>query len=306
MDKYKDCACELGESCIDVAHPRYLKKPILYPKGMKIALVQMSVGADKAANISEAVKLIHQAKELGAQLVALPECFNSPYGTKYFPQYAEEVPSGETSRALSRAAAEAGVCVVGGSVPERCGSKLYNTCTVWDDAGKLLAQHRKMHLFDIDIPNQITFKESEVLSGGNQLTTFEYLGIKVGVGICYDLRFPEMAHIMAQKGCSLLVYPGAFNMTTGPRHWELLARARATDQQLWVALVSPARDPEADYVAWAHSTLVDPWGQVVAKLDDKPGTLVADIDVKTVEQVRSQIPIRSQRRTDIYDIVSKQ
>ncbi|XP_030030979.2 omega-amidase NIT2 isoform X3 [Manduca sexta] len=273
---------------------------------MKIALVQMSVGADKAANISEAVKLIHQAKELGAQLVALPECFNSPYGTKYFPQYAEEVPSGETSRALSRAAAEAGVCVVGGSVPERCGSKLYNTCTVWDDAGKLLAQHRKMHLFDIDIPNQITFKESEVLSGGNQLTTFEYLGIKVGVGICYDLRFPEMAHIMAQKGCSLLVYPGAFNMTTGPRHWELLARARATDQQLWVALVSPARDPEADYVAWAHSTLVDPWGQVVAKLDDKPGTLVADIDVKTVEQVRSQIPIRSQRRTDIYDIVSKQ
>lgn len=234
--------------------------------------------------------------------MALPECFNSPYGTKYFDEYAEEVPSGETSRALSKAAAEAGVCVVGGTVPERYEKKLYNTCTVWDDTGKLLAQHRKMHLFDIDIPNKITFKESEVLSAGDKITSFDFLGSKIGIGICYDLRFPEMAHLMAKEGCSLLIYPGAFNMTTGPRHWELLGRARATDQQLWVALVSPARDSAAGYVAWGHSLLVDPWGQVVEQLDHEPGVLLADVDLKVVDEVRSQIPIRKQRRTDIYDI----
>ncbi|CAH0725090.1 unnamed protein product, partial [Brenthis ino] len=274
-------------------------------RGLKIALVQLSVGPDKAKNVAAAVSEIHKAKEKGAQLVALPECFNSPYGTRYFNEYAEEVPAGSTCRALSKAAAEAGVCVVGGTVPERCGSKLYNTCTVWDDSGKLLAQHRKMHLFDIDIPDKITFKESEVLSAGDQITTFEYQGLKIGIGICYDLRFPEMAYIMSKQGCSLLIYPGAFNTTTGPKHWELLARARAVDEQLWVALVSPARDASASYVAYGHSLVVDPWAKVVAQLDETPGTLFVDVDASVVEEVRSQIPIRSQKRSDIYDVIQK-
>ncbi|XP_045501121.1 omega-amidase NIT2 isoform X2 [Colias croceus] len=283
-------------------HSKANKRQLL---GFKIALIQMSVVGDKTKNIAKAVTEIHKAKECGAHIVALPECFNSPYGTKYFDEYAEEVPSGETCRALSRAAAEAGVCVVGGTVPERCGDKLYNTCTVWDGSGKLLAQHRKLHLFDIDIPNKITFKESDVLSPGSQLTTFEYNGVKIGIGICYDLRFPEMAHLMAKQGCSLLIYPGAFNMTTGPKHWELLGRARATDQQLWVALVSPARDTGAGYVAWGHSLLVDPWGTVRGALDEAEGTLMRDIDLAVVEEVRSQIPIRVQRRTDLYDTIQK-
>ncbi|CAH2244680.1 jg1336 [Pararge aegeria aegeria] len=252
-----------------VALPECFNSP--YGTSFKIALVQMKVGADKAQNIETAVREIHKAKSQGAHIVALPECFNSPYGTKWFPEYAEEVPSGATSRAL----------------------------------GKLLAQHRKMHLFDIDIPDKITFRESEVLSAGDQITTFEYQGVKIGVGICYDLRFSEMAHLMAKQGCSVLIYPAAFNMTTGPKHWELLAKARANDEQLWVALVSPARDTEAGYVAWGHSTLVDPWANVVAKLDEKPGTLLADVDLSIVEEVRSQIPVRVQRRTDVYDTVLK-
>ncbi|XP_047505744.1 omega-amidase NIT2 isoform X1 [Pieris napi] len=295
----------MAVTATDAIHPRFVKKPLFYSMGLKIALVQLSVGKDKSKNVAQAVKKIHQAKEKGAQLVALPECFNSPYGTKYFNEYAEEVPLGETSRALSQAAAEAGVCVVGGTVPERCGDKLYNTCTVWDINGKLVAKYRKMHLFDIDIPNKITFKESEVLKPGNEITTFECNGVKIGLGICYDLRFQEIAHLMANEGCGLLIYPGAFNMTTGPKHWELLGRARATDQQLWVALVSPARDANADYVAWGHTTLVDPWGAVVAKLDEKEDTLVHTVDLSMLEDVRSSIPIRVQRRTDIYDTVRK-
>ncbi|CAH2087220.1 unnamed protein product [Euphydryas editha] len=293
------------ESATDAVHPRFFRKPEHYVRAFKIALIQMSVGPDKAKNVAAAISEIHKAKEKGAQLVALPECFNSPYGTKYFEEYAEEVPSGSTCRALSRAAAEAGVCVVGGTLPERCGHALYNTCTVWDGSGALVATYRKMHLFDIDIPNKITFKESEVLSAGDQITTFDYQGIKIGIGICYDLRFIEMSHLMAKQGCSLLIYPGAFNMTTGPKHWELLARARANDEQLWVALVSPARDTTAGYVAWGHTLLVDPWATVVDQLGEAPGTIMADVDVNLVEEVRSQIPIRVQRRTDIYDTVHK-
>ncbi|XP_068622688.1 omega-amidase NIT2-A [Battus philenor] len=293
------------ETTTDAVHPRFTKKPIYALWGFKIAIIQLAVGPDKLKNVTHAVKEIHKAKEKGAQLVALPECFNSPYGTQYFKDYAEEVPSGATCQALSKAAAEAGVCVVGGTLPERCGDKLYNTCTVWDSSGKLVAKHRKIHLFDIDIPNKITFKESDVLSAGDQITTFDFQGIKIGLGICYDLRFPEMARLMANQGCSVLVYPGAFNMTTGPRHWALLGRARANDEQLWVALASPARDTTAHYVAWGHSTLIDPWGEPVACLDEKPGMLLADIDLTKVDEVRSQIPIRVQKRMDIYDTVHK-
>ncbi|KPJ11498.1 Omega-amidase NIT2 [Papilio machaon] len=190
---------DLCESTTDAVHPRFAKKPVYALGGFKIAIVQLAVGPDKTKNIANAVKEIHKAKDKGAQLIALPECFNSPYGTQYFNEYAEEVPSGATCRALSQAAAEAGVCVVGGTLPERCGTKLYNTCTVWDSAGKLLAKHRKVHLFDIDIPNKITFKESEVLSAGDQITTFEFQGVKIGLGICYDLRFPEMARLMSDQ-----------------------------------------------------------------------------------------------------------
>ncbi|CAH1637466.1 unnamed protein product [Spodoptera littoralis] len=293
-------------SATDAVHPRFLEKPVVNVGvgGLKVVLVQLAVGMDKHQNVTEAVKQIHLAKANGAHLVALPEFFNAPYGTKYFAKYAESVPDGESCLALKRAAQEAGVYVVGGTMPERCGDKLYNTCTVWDCAGDLVAQHRKVHLFDIDIPGKIRFKESDVLTAGDSITTFDCYGVKIGLGICYDLRFFEMAHLMAKEGCSMLIYPGAFNMATGPCHWELLGRARANDLQLWVALVSPARDAAADYVAWGHSMLINPWGAVVAELDEKPGQLCGTVDLDPLEQVRSQIPIRSQRRTDLYDTIS--
>ncbi|XP_063836718.1 omega-amidase NIT2-like [Ostrinia nubilalis] len=151
----------------------------------------------------------------------------------------EEVPSGEACRALSEAAAEAGVCVVGGTVPERDGSALYNTCTVWDSDGSLLARHRKMHLYDIDIPNKVTHRESELVSAGDQITTFVFNGVKIGLGICFDICFPEMVELMAQDGCSLLIFPSDFHMVTGSRYWEALGRTRAFENQLWVALVAP-------------------------------------------------------------------
>ena len=118
-----------------------------------------------------------------------------------------------------------------GSIPERDGSNVYNTCIIVSPKGEIVAKHRKVHLFDIDVPGKITFKESDTLTGGSSMTTFNTEFGTIGVGICYDLRFPEQAAIMRQRGCNLMVYPGAFNMTTGPAHWELLQRARALDNQ---------------------------------------------------------------------------
>ncbi|TSK42073.1 Omega-amidase NIT2 [Bagarius yarrelli] len=125
---------------------------------------------------------------------------------------------------------------------------------------------------------------------------------KVGVGICYDIRFAELAQIYARKGCQLLVYPGAFNLTTGPAHWELLQRARALDNQVYVATASPARDESASYVAWGYSSVVNPWGEVITKAGSDESVVYADIDLQYLADIRQQIPITTQRRNDIYTV----
>ncbi|XP_018395588.1 PREDICTED: omega-amidase NIT2 isoform X1 [Cyphomyrmex costatus] len=272
---------------------------------LRLALVQLSVGDDKATNVSRAVSFIERAKQERADIVTLPECFNSPYGTSHFARYAESIPDGETSVALSEAARKNNVYVIGGTIPERNNDKLYNTCTVWGPDGKLVAMHRKMHLFDIDIKGKITFRESDSLSAGNFLTIFEAKGCKIGIGICYDIRFEEMARLYRNKGCQMLVYPAAFNMTTGPLHWSLLQRSRANDNQLYVACVSPARTSPPGYIAWGHTQLTNPWGEILDELDAVEDMIVSDIDLKIVDEVREQIPIFNQRRTDLYDTVLK-
>ncbi|KAG8509523.1 Omega-amidase NIT2 [Galemys pyrenaicus] len=186
-----------------------------------------------------------------------------------------------------------------------------------------------IHLFDIDVPGKITFQESKILSPGDNFSTFNTRGsvvqhriadgsliscafsvvttayCRVGLGICYDIRFAELAQIYAQRDCQLLVYPGAFNMTTGPAHWELLQRGRALDNQLYVATVSPARDDKASYVAWGHSTVVSPWGEVLAKAGTEETIVYSDIDLKKLAEIRQQIPIYNQKRSDLYAVEAK-
>ncbi|KAG7467201.1 hypothetical protein MATL_G00150790 [Megalops atlanticus] len=265
----------------------------------RLAVVQLHVTKVKADNLSRAQKLVKEAAGQGAKVVVLPECFNSPYGTNFFTEYAEKIP-GPSTQVLSEAAKENAVYLVGGSIPEEDGGKLYNTCPVFSPDGTLLLKHRKIHLFDIDVPGKIRFQESETLSPGNSFSVFDTPFCKIGVGICYDMRFAELAQIYTKRGCQLLVYPGAFNMTTGPAHWELLQRGRAVDNQVYVATASPARDETASYVAWGHSTVVNPWGEVITKAGPEEAVVYADIDLQYLSEVRQQIPISSQRRTDLY------
>lgn len=269
----------------------------------RVALIQLAVKASKADNLARAGEQIRKAAANGAKLVCLPECFGFPYGVQYFPKYAESIP-GETSEMLSKAAKENGVYLIGGSMSETENGKLYNTCLVYGPKGELLAKHRKLHLFDIDIPGKITFKESDCFTAGSNLTVFDTPYCKVGLGICYDLRFAQLAQLYAKQGCKLLFYPGAFNMTTGPLHWELLQRGRAVDNQVYVASVSPARDEGASYVAWGHSMLVDPLGKVVAATEAGEDIVFGDVDLEHLESVRNQIPITKQKRNDIYDVVN--
>ncbi|XP_055322740.1 omega-amidase NIT2 [Sitodiplosis mosellana] len=277
-------------------------------KALRISLIQMKIGKNKLENITHACNSIRKTVEKDKpKVVALPECFNSPYGTKYFNEYAENIPDGDTSKALANIAKELNVFLIGGTIPERDNSdnKLYNTCTIWSPSGDLIAKYRKMHLFDIDVKGGIRFKESETLSAGNKLAFLELDGFKIGIGICYDIRFEELARIYRNNGCDMLLYPAAFNMTTGPLHWELLQRARANDLQLFVATVSPARDVSSEYVAWGHSMVVDPWAKIVRSAQDGEETIVADLDTTLVQKVREQIPVSKQRRLELYDTISK-
>ncbi|XP_065056181.1 omega-amidase NIT2-like isoform X2 [Rhopilema esculentum] len=266
---------------------------------MLLALVQLKVTGNKVEDLKTALLLIKQAADNGAKLISLPECFNCPYGTQYFADYAEPIP-GETSNTLSKIAKDLKVYIIGGSIPETRGEKIYNTTTVFGPDGTLIGTYSKIHLSDVNVPGKLVFTESSVLSPGNNLFTFQAGPLKVGLGICYDLRFPELAHLYDKQGCNLLIYPGAFNMITGPAHWLSLLTARALDNQLYVAGCGPARDENATYVTWGHSTVVDPWGKVIASTAEKEGIVYAEIDADYVDAIRNQIPIHFQKRNDIY------
>ncbi|MCJ1445666.1 MAG: hypothetical protein MMC23_006171 [Stictis urceolatum] len=287
----------------------------LLKQPLKLALVQLATGADKAANLSRARSKVLEASKAGANLIVLPECFNSPYGTQYFPKYAEQLlpsppPKDESPsfHALSELATEAKAYLLGGSIPEfdLKTKKYHNTSLLFSPAGKLLATHRKVHLFDIDIPGKISFHESEVLDPGNKVTLVDIPPYgRVGMAICYDVRFPELATIAARKGCFLMLYPGAFNLTTGKLHWELQARARAMDNQIFVAMCSPARDMDASYNAWGHSMVVDPNAEVMSEAAESEDTIYADLNDNKIEETRKGIPIYTQRRFDVYPDISK-
>ena len=295
-------------------------RPVLQ-QPVKLACVQLAAGADKAANLAHAAAKVREAASQGAKIVVLPECFNSPYGCDFFPSYAEELlpsppsPSQSPSfHALSAMARDNSVYLVGGSIPELVTTPndngeptktYYNTSLTFSPTGALLGTHRKIHLFDISIPGKITFRESDVLSPGNSLTLIPLPGYgTIAVAICYDVRFPELATIAARRGAFALIYPGAFNTVTGPLHWQLLARARAVDNQVYVALCSPARDLGAGYHAWGHSLVVDPMAKVLVEAGEREEIVVAELDGGAVEEARGGIPLREQRRFDVYPDVS--
>ena len=229
----------------------------------------------------------------------LPEMWNGPYEAKRFPDFAE--PEGGPSwQFLSALAKERHVYLCGGSIAERKDDRVYNTAYVFDPDGRQIAKHRKMHLFDIDVKGGQRFFESDTLSPGNDVTVFSTPFCKMGLCICYDFRFPELARLMVDAGAKVILVPAAFNMTTGPAHWELLFRQRAVDNQVYTVGVAPARDPAASYQSWGHSIVCSPWGEVLMQADEKESVAITSLDLDRVDEIRRQLPLLLQRRTDVY------
>ena len=268
---------------------------------MRVALIQMPVTASKTENIKTACRKIREAAENGADFAVLPEMFCCPYENSCVRAYGE-AENGPAQQALSALAAEKGIYIVGGSLPELADGNVYNTSYVYGRRGELLAKHRKVHLFDIDVAGGQRFRESDTLSPGNTITTFETEFGTMGLCICFDLRFEELARCMCLRGAKVIFVPAAFNMTTGPAHWELLFRQRAVDNQCFTVGVSPARSESASYVAYGNSMAVDPWGTVLCRAGGEETTLYADPDFARLEAVRAQLPILSARRTDLYEV----
>lgn len=262
----------------------------------------MRVSNNKPANLARALGMLETAAQNQAEIAVLPEMFNCPYDSNRFKAFAETEVHGETVRRLSEKAKALNMYVIAGSIPEAEEERLYNTCYVFDRQGNKIGKHRKIHLFDIDIPNQIRFKESDVLTSGNTITVVDTTLCKIGIAICYDIRFPELSRIMVLKGAELCVFPGAFNMVTGPAHWEMLVRARALDNQVFVAAVSPARDPESSYIAYGNSMAANPWGDIIARAGAEEKTIFADIRKGDLYKVRRELPLLKHRRTDLYNL----
>jgi omega-amidase len=269
----------------------------------RIAICQMNVVDNKEINLDKATKMIGEASKNGAEMVILPEMFNCPYDTSKFQDYAESMDNSISLKSVSNAAADSGVYLIAGSIPELHDGKLYNSSFIFDRDGKVINIHRKMHLFDINVPNEITFKESEIITAGNNITVFETDLAKIGVAICYDMRFPELFRLMTIKGAELVVVPGAFNMTTGPAHWETTIRARAIDNQTFMAVASPSRNIDLAYIAYGHSMVVDPWGNIIAEASEDEEIIYATIDKDFIYKVRNELPLLKNRRTDIYDLI---
>ena len=294
---------------------------------LPLALVQLQPGEDGASNRRAAEAWLERALDPPAgtprpKLLMLPEIWSAPYAAARFADYAEPVPEPGTLLAegpspslamVARLARRHGVGVIAGSIPERgADGRLYNTATVIDADGRLLAKHRKLHLFDVDVPGGIRFRESDSLTGGDRLTVLDGAGDPLATGlaeppglgllVCYDIRFPELPLLMQQQlGATVIACPAAFNTTTGPLHWHLVMRARAVDTQCFVLACSPARPVAGEaYPSYGHSLVVDPWGTVVAEAGTGEQVLHAQLDLAQVDLARRAIPTGIQRRHDLY------
>ena len=267
---------------------------------IKVAAIQMPIVTDKMQNVRTAGIYLEKIKDEKPDFVILPEMFCCPYQTQNFPVYAEEE-GGPVWQQLSEYAKQYGIYLIGGSMPEKdAEGKVYNTSYIFDRQGKQIGKHRKVHLFDIDVTGGQTFKESDTLTAGDHDTVFDTEFGRMGVMLCFDIRFPELARMMVNEGAKAIFVPAAFNMTTGPAHWELSFRTRALDNQIYMIGCAPMRDESAGYISWGHSIVTDPWGRVIDMLDEKEGVLLTELDLDYEEQVREELPLLKSRRKDMY------
>lgn len=271
-------------------------------KIFSLGVCQLRTELEYEATMEKAAEMISFAAKSGAKVLVLPEMFSCPYAREYFHAFASRGHE-ETCRRLSSWARENRVLLIGGSVPEVEGDRIYNTCFVYGADGELLARHRKVHLFDVDLPG-MRFHESHTFTPGSEITVFDTPYGKMGVAICFDVRFPELFRAMARRGAELICLPAQFNMTTGPAHWETTMRTRAIDNELFFVAAAAARHEGFSYECWGHSLILDPYGTKLAEADETEQLLLAELDLNRIDEVRAQLPTFLHLREDVYAVTN--
>ncbi len=267
---------------------------------MRVALVQMNSQDDREANLREASRLIEAAASEGADLAALPELFTYLGPSAEHPRIAEAIP-GRTTEHLSSLAARHRMYILGGSFLERVPgeSRFYNTSTLFDRTGRLIARYRKIHLFDVDLPGQAPYRESASVAAGTEVVTADTEFGRVGMSVCYDLRFPELYRALASQGAELIFVPAAFTLHTGKDHWEVLLRARAIENQVFVVAPAQVGLHPLGRECYGNSLIADPWGTVIARSPNPVGVTVATLDLAYLKKVRLELPALAHRRHDL-------
>jgi deaminated glutathione amidase len=268
---------------------------------MVAAAIQMSSTTDKEENKGTAEALIREAASAGAQLVALPELWSCHGLDKVYRENAEPIP-GPTTDFLGDLARELGVYLLGGSILEggRDSERLSNTSTFFDPSGEMTAVYRKIHLFDVKVSEK-EYLESANIAPGSEIVAAKAGAAKLGLSVCYDVRFPELYRLLALRGAEILAVPAAFTLQTGKDHWEILLRARAVENQAFV--IAPAQWGQKADGRWTYgrSMIVDPWGTVLATCPDRDGYALATLDLDYLDRFRTEFPALANRRPAYYD-----
>jgi deaminated glutathione amidase len=267
---------------------------------MRVAAVQLNSTDDKGRNLEVAERLVRAASQAGAELVALPEKWNC-LGDEDAIRAGAEPLDGPSLTAASGWARELGIHLVAGSIAELVAGreKLSNTSTLIDADGEIVATYRKIHMFDVDVGG-VSYRESAQEEPGDEIVTAEVGDVPIGLTVCYDLRFPELYRILAVRGALLVTIPSAFTLHTGKDHWEVLLRARAIENQVFVLAPGQVGEAPPHYHSYGRSAIVDPWGVVLAEAPDSECFVTADLDFALQSRVRETLPSLANRRPDAY------
>ncbi|NXW86760.1 NIT1 amidase, partial [Alopecoenas beccarii] len=283
--------------------------PMARPPRALVAVAQVTSTPDKERNFAGCAALVREAAGRGAAIVFLPEGFDF-IGTNMAQTLGLAEPlDGDIMGRYANLARECGVWLSLGGFHERGGDwattqRIYNCHALLDPAGDLVAAYRKTHLCDVELEGRVTMKESGFTNPGTEIVPpVSTPAGKLGLAICYDLRFPELSLALRRAGADILTYPSAFTFPTGAAHWEVLLRARAIETQCYVVAAAQTGQNHERRVSYGHSLVADPWGTVVAQCGDGPGLCYADIDLEYLRGVRRQIPVHEHRRHDLYGTV---
>jgi deaminated glutathione amidase len=268
---------------------------------LRVACVQLTSRSDKAANLEKTEPLVAKAAATGADIVVLPEKWNAIGNPDQLHAAAETLEEGESVEAMSRWAKTLGITLVGGSITERRDGreKLSNTSIVFDSDGSVAGLYRKIHLFDVEVGG-LVYRESDAEEPGDEPVVLEAEGWPLGLTVCYDVRFPELYRILALQGAHLVTVPAHFTLYTGKDHWELLLRARAVENQYYVAAAAQIGETLPGRLSYGRSLIVDPWGVVLATAPDEETVITAELDRRRLDEVRAKLPSLASRQADAY------